>query len=44
MQGIIFTVIGIEGEDVLVHCQYGDREWNDILDVSLFNSEIKELH
>lgn len=44
MQGIVFTVLGIDGNEVLVHCQYGERSWNDVLDMSLFGTEIKELH
>jgi hypothetical protein len=35
-----YTVLGVEGEDVLVHCQHGPREWTDVLHISLFGTEL----
>ena len=41
---ISYTVLGHDGEEVLVHCANGTRRWTDALHVSLFSTELKEIH
>jgi hypothetical protein len=37
---ISYTVLGHDGEEVLVHCANGARSWTDALHISLFGSEL----
>jgi hypothetical protein len=40
---IAYQVLGIDGQDVLVHCSNGPRVWNDAMPLSCFGTELVEI-
>lgn len=40
---ISYTVLGIDGDEALVHCANGPRTWNDAIHLSLFGTELVSI-
>jgi hypothetical protein len=40
---ITYQVLGIDGQEALVRCSSGVRNWNDAIDLSLFGTELVEI-